>query len=346
MAEMKLNKKHSLYQEDILNILSVVNIDKLRGKKILITGATGMVGVMLIDTLMTLGDVSIIAVGRNRKKAIVRLGEYFNNPNFTFLEHDVTNPFDTELKVDYIIPAASNTHPLAYSQYPVETIMINIKGCEHALNLAERCGATVVYTSTNEIYGNALADEVFTEDYNGRLNLSNSRSCYNESKRVSEAMCQSYLSEKGVNVKIARLCRIFGPTMLESDSKASSQFIKKALANEDIVLKSDGRQYFSYTYVADAVAGLLHVMLNGETGLAYNISSKKTDTTLKNFAHLCAEVCGKKVIFDLPSETEKKGFSIATTAILDNTRLLVSGFNPIYDLKDAIARTIRIVKES
>ena len=115
---------------------------------------------------------------------------------------------------------ASNTHPMAYSQYPIETMMINLKGAEHALNFAAKTGATVVYTSTNEVYGNAFDDQPFTEDRNGLLNLGNARACYNESKRSCEALCQSYMEERHVKVKIARLCRIFGPTMLMDDSKA------------------------------------------------------------------------------------------------------------------------------
>lgn len=341
---MELNKRHPLYQEDLNYILSTKDIDTLHGKSFLITGATGMVGVMLIDALMLMGDVKVIAVGRSRKKAEERLGDHFDNENFEFLAHDVCTPLPEGLNVDYIIPMASNTHPLAYSQYPIETIMINIKGAEHALNLADKCGATVVYTSTNEVYGNALVDEVFTEDYNGRLNLSNARACYNESKRTSEAMCQSYMAEKGVKVKIARLCRIFGPTMLESDSKASSQFIKKAIAGEDIVLKSEGNQYFSYTYVADAVAGLLTVLLNGEFGSAYNVSSEKTNVHLKDFAQMCAECNGKNVVFDIPSESERKGFSIAMQAILDNSKIKSIGFEPEYSMKDAVSRTVDILK--
>lgn len=341
---MKLNKRHPLYQEDLNYILSTNGIEQLHGKSFLITGATGMVGVMLIDALMSMNDVTVYAVGRNKEKARLRLGEYFNSPYFQFMEHDVCNPFDSELKVDYIIPAASNTHPLAYSQYPIETIMINVKGAENALELACRCGATVVYTSTNEVYGNALGDEEFVEDYNGRLNLSNARSCYNESKRTAESLCQSYVAERGAKVKIARLCRVFGPTMLESDSKASSQFIKKAITGEDIVLKSKGEQYYSYTYVADAVAGLIVVLLNGAVGVPYNVSSEKTNIHLKDFAHLCADTCGKKVVFEMPSDAEQKGYSIAMQAILSNERIKGIGFKPHYDIEDAILRTINILK--
>lgn len=342
---INLNKQNPLYVEDINNILKTEGIDTLRGKSFLITGATGMAGVMLIDALMSLCDVKVFAVGRNAERAKCRLGEHFDNPNFIFIEHDVREPFSDDIKVDYIIPMASNTHPLAYSKYPIETILINIKGAEHALDLAYKTGATLIYTSTNEVYGNAISDEIFNEDYNGRLNLSNARSCYNESKRTCEALCQSYLAEKGVYVKIARLCRIFGPTMLESDTKASSQFIKNAVAEEDIVLKSEGNQYFSYTYVADAVSGLLTVLLKGELGVPYNVSSEKTNVHLKDFALLCAEYNGKNVIFDIPSESERKGYSIAMKAILDNSRIKAIGFNPIYTMKNAVYRTIDILKD-
>jgi len=339
-----MNKNNPLYKEDLNNILQTKGINTLKGKSILITGATGLLGVCMIDALMMLDDVKVYAVGRSKEKAKNRLGEHFCNPMFEFIEQDVCNPFPEDLKVDYIIPGASNTHPLAYSQYPVETMCINIKGAEHALNLAVACGATVLYPSTVEVYGNARGTDIFTEDYTGILNLATSRACYTESKRASEALCQSYISERGAKVKIVRLSRIFSPTMLESDSKASSQFIKKAIAGEDIVLKSKGEQFFSYTYVADAVSAMLHVMLNGENGVAYNISAESCNVHLKDFARICAETAGKEVVFELPSETEMKGFSIAMQAILDNSKLKSIGWTPRYEMKDAVERTISILK--
>lgn len=338
-----MNKENALYQQDLANIISMPGIETLHDKTFLITGATGMVGTHLIDALMLLGDVKVYAVGRDKNRAMDRLGSYYDSPLFTFIEQDVCNEFPSDIKPDVIIPLASNTHPLAYSQFPVETMLINIKGAEHALNLAVKTGATVLYPSTVEVYGNAIGEDTFSEDYTGKLNLATSRSCYTESKRTAEALCQSYIAEKGAKVKIVRLSRLFGPTMLMSDSKASSQFIKKALAHEDIILKSEGNQLFSYTYITDAVRAMLHVLVHGEEGTAYNISCESCDVRLKEFASLCAQYNGKDVIFELPSETERKGFSVAQKAVLDNTRLRSIGWAPLYDMKDALWRTLDII---
>lgn len=330
--------------EDLRRVLAVKGVERLRGKSVLVTGATGLLGVHLIDALMALGEVTVIAVGRSRERAAGRLGEHLSSPLFRFVEQDVQRAFPEDITADYIIPLASNTHPLAYSQYPAETMLINLKGAEHALELARRCGATVLYPSTVEVYGNARDNDLFTEDYTGQLNLSTSRACYSESKRSCEALCQSYAAEYGVKVRIARLSRVFGPTMLMSDTKASSQFIRKALDGEDIVLKSEGNQFFSYTYATDAVAAMLHIMLNGEDGTAYNIANDSCNVHLRDFAGLCAELCGRDVVFDLPSESERKGYSVAMNAILDTTRLRTSGFSPSYTMRDAVARTIHILK--
>ena len=348
---MSLNKQNQLYQEDLRAILDIPGLDCLKGKSLLITGATGLIGVCLIDALMFYNikqdaDIQIYAVGRNKKRAQSRIGEDFDDAHFHFLEQDVRQPLPSSLDVDYIIPLASNTHPLAYSQYPVETIEINVKGAEYALKKALECGAAVLYPSSVEIYGNSRGEDVFTEDYTGQLNLSNARSCYPESKRLSEALCLSWSSERSVDVKIVRLSRIFGPTILMSDTKASSQFIQKALCNEDIILKSKGEQLFSYTYVADAIKAMLYVLIHGECGIAYNISNSRCNVKLKDFASACADWAGKHVVFDLPSETERKGYSVASLAIMDNSRLSALGFKPSYNFTNAIQRTLNILCSS
>ena len=117
---------------------------------------------------------------------------------------------------------------------------------------------------------------------------------------MSISLCQAYISQKSLDVVVPRFTRSYGPTMLMSDTKAISQFIKKGIAGEDIVLKSAGTQYYSYTYVADAISGLLTVLLCGKCGEAYNIAEEHSDIMLKDLAALIAGIKGKKVVFEIP----------------------------------------------
>ena len=128
--------------------------------------------------------------------------------------------------------------------------MLEFAYSHHAL----RC----VFASSNEIYGENRGDiEKFPESYCGYINCNTLRAGYPESKRCGEALCQAYIQQKGLDIVIPRLTRSYGPTLLKSDTKALSQFLRKALLGEDIVLKSAGTQYYSYLYVADSVSGLL-----------------------------------------------------------------------------------------
>lgn len=344
MDEMSFNPTNPLYQEDLHQICQTFDVDSLKRRSILITGATGMIGSCLIDTLMWLNKhdagITVYAVGRNREKAFKRFSYCCKEPSFVFLEQDVRVPLPKDIKPDYIIPLASNTHPLAYSQYPIETIFINVDGTRHALESAAENGSVVIYPSSVEIYGNAYGQEAFKEQDTGKLDLSKSRACYTESKRLCEALCQSYISERGVDARILRFSRVFGPTMLSEDSKASSQFIKKAIAGENIVLKSKGNQFFSYTYVLDAVSAILFVMIKGKSGEAYNVASKEFNIHLRDFAAVCAEYAGTSVVFDLPLETERMGYSVATFAIMDGLKLQDLGWEPNFSFKESVRKTL------
>ena len=176
------------------------------------------------------------------------------------------------------------------------------------------------------------------------INCNTLRAGYPESKRCGEALCQAYKSQKGLDIVIPRVTRTFGPTMSMSDTKAASQFIKKGVSGEDIVLKSAGTQYFSYTYVADAVSGLLTVLLKGESGEAYNIADESCDIRLKDLAGIIANINGKKVIFEIPDAIEAAGYSTATKARLDGSKLKSLGWKPRYDIKNGIERTVEILK--
>ena len=345
--------ENKLYLEDIKR-LAQADIDwkQLDGKTLLISGATGMIGSCFIDVLMWKSahsdfDCVVYAMVRNEDRFINRFSAW-NNDNLIFIKHDVNEPFDFEIgNVDYVIHLASNTHPIQYSTDPIGTISANIIGTYNVLNFAASHNVKrVAFSSSNEIYGENRGDkEFFDEQYCGYINCNTLRAGYPESKRCGEALCQAYIKQKGINVVIPRFTRSYGPTMLMSDSKAISQFIKNALNKENIVLKSAGTQYYSYTYVCDAVSGLLYVLLYGECGNAYNISDVNSDIMLKDLAAIISEFSAKEVVFELPDNVESAGYSTATKARIDSSKLQSIGWKAQYGIKDGIERTLSILSD-
>lgn len=320
--------------------------EKVAGARFLVSGATGMIGSLLVDVLLKKG-AHVVAVSRSRRKALERFRSAPSG-SLEVLERDVNAlaPGDAG-PVDFVVHLASNTHPVSYATQPVSTVLTNITGTANMLEAAVAGGARrFAFASSNEIYGENRGDvELFDESYCGYIDPNTLRAGYPESKRCGEALCQAYARERGLDVVVPRFTRSFGPTLLDSDTKASSQFLRNALRGEDIVLKSEGRQYYSYTYTADAVRGFLYVLLLGESGQAYNISDVSCDTTLRGLAEMIASQAGRRVIFDLPSETEKAGFSRATKARLDSSKLRALGWKPAYTLPQAVERTLEVLKE-
>lgn len=339
--------------KNLLHDYSLVEIEwsQFQDKVIMISGATGMIGSFLIDLLMYKNQYehlhcTVIALGRNAEKSKHRFAEYWDSEFFRFYTCDINIPLrDIQTQVDYVLHAASNTHPLAYSTDPIGTVTTNIIGTRNMLEYAAEHGAKqFVFASSVEVYGENRGDvETFDEKYCGYINCNTLRAGYPESKRAGEALCQAFIAQKNMDIVIPRLARTYGPTMLMSDSKAISQFIKKGLAQEDIVLKSKGNQLYSYTFVADAVMGILYCMLSGECGMAYNIVGNGSDITLKELAGLIAEYAGKKVVFDLPSEEERKGYSTATKAIMNGERIAALNWKPRFTIQTGIMKTMQIL---
>ena len=326
--------------------------NKLSGKSMLISGASGMIGSCLIDVIMRKNqnglNCKIYALGRNAEKAKSRFAYCYDSENFEFIPYDINKPLGHDLgRVYYILHLASNTHPVAYSGDPIGTITTNIIGTNNLLKCAvEHKTERFLFASSVEIYGENRGDvEKFDESYLGYIDCNTLRAGYPESKRCGEALCQAYKKQYGLDVVIPRLSRVYGPTMLMSDTKASSQFILKAAAKEDIVLKSAGEQFYSYTYVADAFSGILTVLLKGVSGEAYNIADENSDIRLKDFARLCAEAAGTKVVFDIPDANEAAGYSKATVARLDSTKIKKLGWKPRTDINRGIEKALRHVSE-
>ncbi len=338
---------NKLYLEDIKNV-STLNLpwEKLENKSVLITGATGLLGSFLVDVLLE-KNCKIYALGRSQEKAKKRFKKNWEKINF--IECDINNlSIQKDIsKIDFAIHLASNTHPVAYSTEPIETILTNVIGTKNFLELTLSLGVKrCVFASSCEIYGENRGDEEkFKENYCGYIDCNTLRAGYNESKRCGETLCQAYIKQKNMDIVIARIARSYGPTILSTDTKALSQFINKGLNGEDIVLKSEGNQYFSYSYVSDAVSGLLTIMLCGNNGEAYNIADKISDIKLRNLAEIIAKYFGKEVVFDLPNETEKQGFSKATKARLDGSKLKSLGWKMQYSINQGINRTLSILDD-
>ena len=327
--------------------------EKLQNKSVMLSGATGLIGSFFIDVILekNLSDdlnCTIYALGRNEEKARERFSKFKNDIFFNFISYDVKEKLvcDNIGKIDYILHLAANTHPMLYSTDPIGTIVTNIVGVQNMLDFSVKHHAErFIFASSNEVYGENRGDvEFFDEDYCGYINCNTLRAGYPESKRCGEALCQAYKLQKNLNVGIARLTRSYGPTMLMSDTKAISQFIKKGIAGENIILKSAGTQYYSYTYMADAVSGLLWMLLSGENGEAYNIAEEYNDIRLKDLAHIIARMNGKEVVIEEPDAVEAAGYSKATKARLDGHKLQNLGWKPKYTIESGLERTINILK--
>ncbi len=347
--------QNSLYREDVSRV-SRLNLpwEKMQNGSIMLSGATGLIGSFLVDVIMEKNKTEglncrIYALTRNTERAKARFFRHLDDPRLIFVPYDVKDPLekDEPRSIRYVLHLASNTHPLQYAADPIGTITTNIIGLQHMLEFAAAHDTLrFAFASSNEIYGENRGDtELFDEQYCGYIDCNTMRAGYPESKRCGEALCQAYRKQKGMDIVIPRLTRSYGPTMLPADSKAISQFIKKGVAGEDIVLKSAGTQYYSYQYMADSVSGLLTVLLCGEDGEAYNIAEAHSDITLKALADIIADINGKKVIFEKPDATEASGYSRATKARLDGQKLSLLGWKPFYDIRGGLERTIRILRD-
>ena len=348
--------ENQLYQSDLKTVCGLdLPWQMLDRKRILISGATGMIGSTLIDVLMKRnredgGDCFVTALGRNEAKAKERFAEYWEDPHFSFACCDINDAKSLEGAVsgnaDYVFHAASNTHPVAYANDPIGTVVTNIIGLNNLLDLAADHGCSrFLFAYSNEIYGENRGDaELFDEKYCGYIDCNTMRAGYPESKRAGEALCQAYIRQKGLDVVIPRFTRSFGPALLKTDTKALSQFLHKGVTGEDIILKSEGTQFFSYTYVCDAVSGLLYCLMKGQCGEAYNIADVSCDITLRDLAKIIADYVGRKVVFDLPDAVESAGFSKATKARLDSTKLQALGWKAQFDMKTGLEHTIDILK--
>ena len=332
------------YKDDIFNAATLdLPWDKLSGCNILITGATGLIGSCIVEVLLSHPgkDYHVYASGRNEDRAKLRFQEYTDDPSFHFIKYDVSEPLEGDTRFDFIIHAASNASPNFFATKPVEVIKSNIIGVSNLMDYGLHHGLKrFLFVSSGEVYGEGDG-RVFTEDYSGYVDPTSPRSCYPSSKRAAETLCVSYGAEYGVETVIARPCHTYGPHFTESDNRVYAQFIRNVLNGEDIVMKSTGEQFRSWCYVVDCVSALLYILLKGENGQAYNIADENSNITIKELAEIIAEIGGKKVVIELPSEIEKTGFNVVAKSIFSTKKLEALGWNVERNMKDNINCTLQ-----
>jgi len=340
-----------IYRSSLDRLCAGTELDYFQGRTVLITGASGMLGSCLVDLLSVWSQTQsnpcqIVAVSRDLEYAKNRFAAVWKEDFFTFRAQDVCGPSDSlPERVDYIIHAASNADPVNMAKYPVNTFMANVLGAKNLLDYGRDHGMKrFLYISSGEVYGqpNASSDD-FAEEYCGPLDLSSPRSCYPEGKRASEVLCQCYISQHEVDAVIARPCHLFGPTMTKWDSRAVSEFLRKAAAGEDIELKSDGRLERSHCYVLDAAKALLVILKDGVCGQAYNIADQRYQMTIREFAERAAAAGNCRVACTQPSQLEVKGYSRASRMVLNAEEAARLGWRP--EAVDAIRETVEIMRQ-
>ena len=333
----------SKYKEDILNIFHQnLPWERMSGCKILVTGATGLIGSCMVEALMInpQRDYHVYASGRNEERAKKRFKDFLNEEGFCFIRYDVLSPLESNLTFDYIIHAASNASPNFFAQRPVEVIKSNIDGVTNLMEYGLKHGMKrFLYVSSGEIYGEGDG-RVFAEDYSGYVDCTKPRSCYPSSKRAAETLCVSYASEYGADVVIARPCHTYGPYFTEQDNRVYAQFIRNVLRGEDIVMKSTGEQFRSWCYVVDCVSALFHILLKGENCQAYNIADQESNISIRELAETIAKIGKKKVLIDLSNADEKKGYNVVTKSVFSTEKLQRLGWVPKGKMCEKLSNTI------
>ena len=233
-------------------------------KTIVVTGGAGFIGSHLCEALLKKGN-KVICVDNLSSGDKDNIKNLINNPDFTFIKHNIIEELNLKEKINEIYHLASRASPIDYQKHPVETALSNSIGTNNMIKLAIKKNAVVLFSSTSEAYGEPKIHPQ-KESYWGNVNPIGIRSCYDESKRFGEALLMAYYRQHNANVKIVRIFNTYGPRMRKDDGRVIPNFICQALKNEPITIYGDGKQTRSFCYISDLVAGLIKMMESEHIG--------------------------------------------------------------------------------
>ncbi len=255
--------------------------------KIVVTGGAGFIGSHLCARLLKDGH-SVLCLDNLLTGSEQNLDSLCNNPRFTFVQHDVTQPFSFEAEA--IFHLASPASPVGYMEHPIETIMVNSLGSYQMLEQARKQKALFLFSSTSEAYGDPLVHPQ-REDYWGNVNPIGPRACYDESKRLGETLTMEYYRQFQVNARIVRIFNTYGPHSQADDGRMIPNFITQALQNKPLTIYGDGTITRSICYVSDLVEGLLLAQFKPFTaGEVFNLGNTEEHTVLE-FAQTIIQLC-------------------------------------------------------
>lgn len=327
--------------------------EKLRNKRILITGASGLIGSCLVDMLLFWNRrydlaVGIYVAGRDTGRLAERFVKSGAKGGLHCVSFELGGRCDFDVNVDFIIHAAGEASPQAFMKNPVLTVRNTVESTFQLLQYGKRCGAKrFLYLSSGEVYGQAQAGMCeFQEEYQGYLNLLQARSCYPMAKRAAENICVGWSAlQEELETIIARPCHIYGPTAAADDGRVAALFFRKVLSGENIVMKSPGEQMRSWCFVCDCASALLMILLEGENGRAYNVANSCSRATVRAFAEMIAAQSGRQVEFDMPDEKEKRIFNPMDMAVLAADKVEGLGWKAAFSLESGIYHSLRLAKK-
>ncbi len=255
--------------------------------KVVVTGGAGFIGSHLCKRLLDDGH-TVLCLDNFITGSAKNIESLHNNPHFTFIQHDVTQPISFE--ADAIFHLASPASPIGYMEHPIETILVNSQGTHMMLEQARKQNAMFLVSSTSEIYGDPLVHPQ-TEAYWGNVNTIGPRACYDESKRLGETLTMEYYRQYQTNVRIVRIFNTYGPNSQINDGRMIPNFITQALKNEPLTIYGDGKKTRSICYVSDLVEGLMLAMFHaGTTGEVFNLGNPE-EHTVQEYAEKIIRLC-------------------------------------------------------